>query len=134
MAQRGEQHGQPGSVSNVTESSGTGNTVLGAAARGNVNQRVTVVGGTPEGQARLKDAHARLDELRAALRDHTDDVNNIAECEAAVQVIGQQLDSGQPQQTFLGVILGGLFAAIGSVSDVVSVAEALQNAINALFT
>lgn len=134
MAQRGEQHGQPGSVSNVTEVSGSGNTVAGAAAGGNVRQDVTVVVGTPEEQTKLKEARTRLEDLRTALRDHAGEVDDLAQCDAAVIVIGQQLDSGAPQQSMLGVFLGGLFAAIGSVADVIAVAEKLQEAIGALFT
>jgi hypothetical protein len=119
-------------VSNVSYTIGTGNTTASAAAGDTVQQDVRVRRSSAN-PTRLEEAKTLLDELRTVLGDHADEVDNLAECDAAVTVIGQQLDGGRPQQSMMGVFLSGLLAAIGGASDVMQIAEKLRDAVQALF-
>ncbi|MFD0549662.1 hypothetical protein ACFQ0X_11030 [Streptomyces rectiviolaceus] len=90
-------------------------------------------GDTPGAATKLKAAQARLTELRAALEAHADDVHSIDGGRMALAGIDEQLRSGEPQRPYLELALGSLMMAIGSVADVVAVAEALKGAVDALF-
>ncbi|MFI8234215.1 hypothetical protein ACIGDI_35985 [Streptomyces sp. NPDC085900] len=119
-------------VSTVSYTIGTGNTTVAAAAGDTVDQDVTVAGTSPA-PTKLDEAKTLLDELRTVLKDHAEELEDSAQCDAAVAMIGQQLDSGRPQQSLLGVFLSGLLAAIGGATDVIAIAEKLRDAIQALF-
>ncbi|MFG3290148.1 hypothetical protein ACGF3G_15265 [Streptomyces sp. NPDC048179] len=126
------QEPQPG-VSNVSYTFGSGNTSVSGAAGHDVRQEVRVGGGPAVEPTKLEEARALLDQLRTALGEHSDDVKDPAQCDAAVTVIGEQLESDQPEQSKLKLFLTGLLSAIGGVTDVLGVAEKLRDAIQALF-
>lgn len=120
-------------VSNYTHVGGSGNKVVGGAAGRDLNQDVTFAD-SPEGAAKLETAQARLDELRTALAAHEEEVADIEQCNEAVDLIDEELNSGRSKLSRLNLLIAGLALAVGSATDLTSAVDALREAVTALFT
>ncbi|MCX5008069.1 hypothetical protein OHB05_36475 [Streptomyces sp. NBC_00638] len=119
-------------VSNETHVTGGGNKVVTGAAGRDLTQPVTLAD-LPGGATGLEAALEQLAKLRTALADHPGDVADIEQCNTAVDLIDEELNSGRPRRSLLDLALGGLVPAIGAATDVLAIAQSLREAVSALF-